>query len=578
MRRHMKFSNFKDDKIMAKKELNDDILTGGSISSGKEKSKKSKGAKLPKVKIAKNTAKVIKSVVAVVVVLALLVTYVATGAVRKGFIHSTLQWTTGITAVTVTSDDGDKIKIPVSVYNYYYASTYNNLKSTQQQYEQYGLDPADMGIDVDFDKKLSAQKTTNDDDEVITWAQNLQDQVVESIKTTYTYYNEAVKANNGEEPEITEEQQAELDETMSQFKEQAEKYGYTLSGYLVKALGKGVTESVYRRESVRSYIAQNYSQTLSDEITATEYTDDQINAYKDEHIDELQSVDIRLFEASTEDIAKEFVGKLNADGSNFTELAAEYAAEGFDKSYYTEDGASTYLEATKAALQRGGFAIATAEHNHAEGEEHSDDEEQSYPGLDWLFSADRKAGESYQYSTSVVYILSPASLSDANLVNVRHILISPVDTTDSSTSAKDATDEQWADAYAKAQDVLNQYNSGEKTAESFAELAKANSADGSASNGGLYENVYPGQMVTPFNTWCFDNRSVGDTAIVKSEYGYHVMYFDGTADQKVWQYSAEQALTAEDSKTEAEKLQDAYSAKLNWFGSRYIEKDTDIDM
>lgn len=85
-------------------------------------------------------------------------------------------------------------------------------------------------------------------------------------------------------------------------------------------------------------------------------------------------------------------------------------------------------------------------------------------------------------------------------------------------------------------------------------------------------------MVTPFNTWCFDNRSVGDTAIVKTEYGYHVMYFDGATDTAVWQYTAEQSLAAEDSKTEAEKLQDAYTAKLNWFGSRYIEIDTDIDM
>ena len=318
---------------------------------------------------------------------------------------------------------------------------------------------------------------------------------------------------------------------MAQYKEQAEKNGYTLSGYLVRALGKGVTETVYRQEAARAYIAQNYSETLGDEISATEYTDEQINAYKDEHLDELKSVNIRLFEASTEDIAKEFAGKLNADGSNFTALAAEYASDGFDKSYYTEDGASTYLEATRTSLQRNGFAIATAEHNHEEGEEHSDDEEQSYPGLDWLFSADRKAGDSYQYSTTVVYILSPAALTDTKTVNVRHILISPVDTTDSSASAKNATDEQWADAYAKAQDILNQ-----------------------------------------------DNRSGGDTAIVKTEYGYHVMYFDGATDTAVWQYTAEQSLAAEDSKTEAEKLQDAYTAKLNWFGSRYIEIDTDIDM
>lgn len=567
---------------MAKKDLNDDILAGGSISSGNEKQKKAKAksAKLPKVKISSNTAKAIKSVVAFVVIVALLVAYVATGTVRKGFIHSTLQWTTGITAVTVTSDNGDKIKVPVSVYNYYYAMTYNNLKSVQQQYEQYGLDLEDAGLDVDFTKKLTAQKTTNDDDEVVTWAQHLQDQVVESIKTTYTYYNEAVKANNGEEPEITEEQQKEIDETMTQYKEQAEKYGFTLSGYLVRAFGKGVTESLYRREAARSYIAQNYSESLSTEITEKDYTDEEINAYKDEHIEDFQSVDIRIFEASTEDIAKEFESKLKSDASNFTDLCAEYAEEGFDKSYYTEDGASTYLYATKSVLQNAGFAIATAEpHNHEEGEEHSDDEENSYPGLDWLFSEDRKAGDIKQYSTSVVYVISPVSLADANTVNVRHILVSPVDTTeDSNASAKTATDEQWATALETAQGILDEFNKGDKTADSFAELAKANSVDtGSASSGGLYENVYPGQMVPTFNTWCFENHSAGDTAIVKSEYGYHIMYFEGATDTKAWHYSAEQALKSENSKTEAEKLSDSYNAKLNWFGSRYVEIDTDID-
>jgi len=565
---------------MAKKELKEDILAGDSISSGKEKAKKASGVKLPKVKIAKNTAKAIRIAVAAVAIVAILVTYVATGAVRKGFIHSTLQWTTGITAVTVTSGDGEKLKVPVSVYNYYYAMTYNNLKSTQDQYKQYGIDLEQAGLNVDFTKKLSAQTTTNDDDEVITWAQKLQDQVVESIKSTFTYYNEAVKANNGEEPEITEEQQKEIDDTMTQYKEAAGKYGYTLSGYLVKALGKGVTEKVYRNEAARTYIAQNYSESLGDEISKTEYTDEQVNAYKDEHLDELQSVSIRIFEASTEDLAKEFAGKLNADASNFTALCAEYADEGFDKSYYEEAGASTYLHATKATLQNAGFAIAAQEaHSHEEGEEHSDDEEKSYPGLDWLFSADRKAGETYQYSTSVIYIISPAQLSDVNTVNVRHILVSPVDTTaNSSASAKNASDEEWEAALKSAQEILDEFNSGDKTAESFAQLAKANSTDtGSSGNGGLYENVYPGQMVPTFNTWCFENRSAGDTAIVKSEFGYHIMYFDGTNDKKAWQLSAEQALASDDSKTEAEKLKDAYKAKLNWFGSRYVEIDTDID-
>ncbi|UKI23843.1 MAG: hypothetical protein L6V88_05725 [Anaerotruncus sp.] len=108
--------------------------------------------------IAAQNASIIRKVVACVIVVALVVAYVGTGAVRKGFIHSTLQWTTGITAATITDESGDKIKIPVSTYNYYFATTYNNLKSTQSAYKQYGLDPKDYKLDVDFDKKLSSQK------------------------------------------------------------------------------------------------------------------------------------------------------------------------------------------------------------------------------------------------------------------------------------------------------------------------------------------------------------------------------------------------------------------------------------
>jgi len=621
---------------MAKKELNEDLLTGGSISDGNkskaekaaekkaareakaaeknaakrakyeeeikalkeslvsetdEKKKEELGKKLDKAKanlaavgskkgvsFTVNQLKVVKSVVAVVVVLALLAAYVGTGTVRKGFIHSTMQWTTYLTAVTVKSEEGDKVSVPVSTYNYYYAMTYNNLQSTQSAYKQYGLDLGEAKLDVDFDKPLSKQKTTNEDDEVITWAEKVQDMVLDSIESTYTYYNEAVKANGGEDPEITEEQQKELDETISQYKENANKYGFTVSGYLIKAMGKGVTEKVFRREATRAYIAQNYQSELNDTTSKTEYTDEDINKYKDENLDALQSVGVRLFEADSEDNAVAFKNALNSNASNFTDLCVQYSEDGFDKDYYSNSYASTYYYATKKTLENGGFAIATAEHNHEEGEEHSEDEELEYPGLDWLFSSDRKAGDIYQYSTTVVYVISPVELADVNTVNVRHILISPVES-DSSTQAKDATDEEWAAAYDKAKSILDEYNAGDKTAESFGALAAENSSDtGSASKNGLYENVYPGQMVTSFDAWCFDSsRSAGDTAIVKTQYGYHIMYFDGATDTTVWKYTAQQALASEDSKSATEKLEESYTAKINWFGSFYLEKDVDID-
>lgn len=617
---------------MAKKQLDEDLLTGGSLNTEKDKQakkaeklakKKSKAkekneqkrsalkaeidalkeakadetdekklekldAKIKKLsdkysavgstpagKIPQKTARIIKSVVCVVVIVALLVTYVATGAVRKGFIASLsipAQYFTGLTV----SNGENTAKIKVSTYNFYFATLYNSMLSQQSQYEQYGIDLADAGLDVDFDKKLSQQTYTDPDtEETMGWDEHMHDLVVDSIESTYTYYLAAVEANGGEDPEITDDQKTEINDTLDSYEETASGYGYTLSGYLVQAMGKGVTESVFRTETTRQYIAQNYQEELSSSTEDTTYTEDDINAYKDEHLEDLQSVDIKIFECSSEDDAKAFSESLAADGSNFAELCTEYASSDFDKKAYADEGYSTELGMTRSALQSRGYAIATADaHEHEDGEEHSDDEELTYSGLDWLFSSDRQAGDIYQYSTSVVYVIAPASLSDRNTVNVRHILIAP-ETDEEDADATTATDEQWTAAYDQARELLASWDG---TEDGFAALATENSTDtGSTENGGLYEDVVTGQMVNSFSTWCFDDsRKAGDTGIVRSEYGYHIMYFVGENDQKIWQYNAEQALLSEDSASAAEALEDEYTIKENWFGSRYFQKDVDI--
>ncbi|MGN0527662.1 MAG: hypothetical protein ACI4IE_00910, partial [Eubacterium sp.] len=65
--------------------------------------------------------------------------------------------------------------------------------------------------------------------------------------------------------------------------------------------------------------------------------------------------------------------------------------------------------------------------------------------------------------------------------------------------------------------------------------------------------------------------------IVKTQYGYHIMYFEGKNKLNVWQYTAQQALASVDSEDALTKLEDSYTIKTNWFGSRYFEKDVDID-
>ncbi len=111
-------------------------------------------------------------------------------------------------------------------------------------------------------------------------------------------------------------------------------------------------------------------------------------------------------------------------------------------------------------------------------------------------------------------------------VSVRHILVDDEET---------------------AKSILSQWESGEKTEDSFAALVKDNSTDtGSVDNGGLYEDFTAGTMVTEFNDWCFDNaRKPGDTGIVQTQFGYHVMYFVRRGIPANWQETAAQALGSE---------------------------------
>lgn len=562
---------------MAKKENKEkevDILTS-KIADDKSAKKVKETAVKSKKGISKSTKKTIKIVVAVVLVIALLAGYFLTGICRNGVLATFSVPQKVLTAATITDGEGNKHAVKVSTYNYYYAVTYNNLYSTQQTYLSYDLDLSDIGLDVDFDKKFDNQ-TTDSNGEVITWAQYMEDSVMESIRGTYLYYYEAVAANGGVEPSITEDQQAELEETLASYEETANSYGYTLNAYLKLSMGKGVDKETFIRESTIAYIAQNYQTEYQETLANDTYTEDDINAYRDENLSDLVSIDAQIYECDSEDDAIAFASELKADGSNFAELCVKYSEDEFSQKVFSDASWTKEIASTRADLINKGYAIATAvEHTHEEGEEHSDSEEGLYPGLDWLFSSERNVGDSYQYSTTVVYVLRPAALSDVSTIDVRHILVAP---NDDSSTATEATDDEWAAALAEAQSILDEYNAGEKTSDSFAALAQEYSLDGSASNGGLYEDVYPNQMVSSFNAWCFDSsRQHGDVDIVKSEYGYHIMFFEETNEGTYWEYTVKQALASSDSSEAFSALDEEYKIETNWFGSLYFQKDVDID-
>ena len=133
---------------------------------------------------------------------------------------------------------------------------------------------------------------------------------------------------------------------------------------------------------------------------------------------------------------------------------------------------------------------------------------------------------------------------DNVLVNVRHILIMPEGATSDTIRTEEFPEEAWAASEQRAKDVLEMWKTGEMTEDSFAALAREHSEDdGSKANGGLYEDVSEGQMVAEFNDWCFDaGRQPGDFDIVKTDFGYHIMYFCQSRPQ--WKDYAREDLLA----------------------------------
>lgn len=119
--------------------------------------------------------------------------------------------------------------------------------------------------------------------------------------------------------------------------------------------------------------------------------------------------------------------------------------------------------------------------------------------------------------------------TSALVSSVRHILIEP----EGGKASDDGktivySDAEWAACLAKAEQVLDEWKNGAATEDSFKELVTKYTADtASKSNGGLYEGIKnDGTYMKEFQDWAINTeRKQGEVALVKTAYGYHVMYF-----------------------------------------------------
>lgn len=318
-----------------------------------------------------------------------------------------------------------------------------------------------------------------------------------------------------------------IDDAIASLRDAAKKLNVSKTYYIHAMYGAGVSEKDVRRALEMSAL---YAKGYNALVETYSFTEADYETYKSEHENELLHVSYATMSMTTSDAA--------VDGDITVEMLKEYSerfAAAKDKVEF--DGiAFDYLRncsyknnSTKTdddiREEIDGFTTENA--SYAEDSEF----------FTWAFDKSRRANDVYTTqnddgTAQYVYILlSPAALDETKTVNVRHILLS-ADTCGSDEKAQ-----------AKAEELLATWKNGAATAESFAALAEENSEDtGSNTNGGLYENVGHGDMVDEFDTWLFaDGRAAGDTGIVKSDYGYHVMYLDSFG-LTAWEAQADSAL------------------------------------
>lgn len=405
--------------------------------------------------------------------------------------------------------------VSIGMYNYYYSCIVNNYLT----YANYGY--YDIDTSVDYNK----QKTTNSDGKEVTWAQLFKDETIKQIQYITTYYEKAVD----EGITLTSAQKKSINENLYSLKSTASGQNVTVDKYIADTYGDYCGQATIKKMLEQCYVAENYYQQLS---VNKKFSDKEIKNFFNENKEDYENVTFAYLQVPYEnDDAKATLEKCNGyvkqiksedDMKKLIPTACKSLIDNFVSQGYAKD-AESCAELLSANIEA---SITAKESSLVED------------AVNWLFDDSTKIGDVKAFddsSNKIVYILYKVKDPQPNteeVYSVRQILIMP-DGVDTSRSDVKLTDEQLAEARKKAQKILDKYNSGAKTELEFAKLAEKYSKDtesissGTSGNyGGYYGGVTQGTMVENFNDWSMDDsRTYGDTGIVDSKYGCHIMYF-----------------------------------------------------
>ncbi len=428
------------------------------------------------------------------------------------------------TALTIEGE-----KYSVGDVSYYYYTAYQNFM--QSGYGSYFINTA---------QPLSSQQCVFDAEK--TWADYFKDEAVNTMKLIHA----AAKAAEEEGMKLGEEERNTLQTNIDYVKEAAKENNSSYKNYLTSMYGSYMTTATFERNLELSLLANMYTTAHYDSLV---YTDDEILAYYEENKNSFDTVDGAYVAISGKVESKQDEHGHTIDPTDEEKAAAldeaKITAETLLAGYEAGDDLKTLAEALQTT--------------------YTGDDDLTYTGtstaMDWLFDEARVEGDTeivLDENTSTYYVLifNSREREDALDYNVRHILVTEanLDLAEGETAAE-------GELLLAAQAILDQWDG---TEEHFAQLAEEYTQDGgSVANGGLYENVKKGDMRAEFNDWCYaEGRKAGDTGIVESIHGQHIMYFVGYGSTEYWKDACSEALAEQDYTEWETALRDSVTAQL----------------
>ena len=457
---------------------------------------------------------------------------------------------------------------------------YNQVRY-QAQYYQYYYQTSN-GYDLSLTPEEQTQTTKDADGNEITWTEKLHEDTLEIIQLHKAYYNEALKMGL----KLTKADEAFIDKQIEDLRDEAKSAGsnssssdsknkvtYSLNAYLRKVYGGSINERFLRKQLKIQVLAQKYLTERTNEI-AKGYDQKDIDAEYKKDTTAYDFVTFRAYTFKTTELTKE-------DNETDDALKARQAKANAEVKKNAND---FYNAVTNDAT----FAAKAKELNK-DTADYNVDEETKYSMLKstaqstfsedaakWLFDSSTKVGSKKLFSDEengkYIVVLALSKPHQEQTVTARHILFQTKD----QSSGNALSEEEIAKKKTQAEDVLKKFNEGDKTEDSFAALANEYNEDtGSSSNGGLYEHIYPGQMVTEFNDWVFDaNRKAGDVELVETDYGYHIIYFVAKDGKDYYDSTIRSSKANEDIETETKALQEGkdYVVGLGPRRMNYAEK------